>query len=514
MSTTPPSAFRRVLPYLGFFAILLLFSVIYYADTITLLPFGIHEWAQGDRMALALNFYDNGLNFFKPATQNLDSINGIVGVEFPIQSYLAGALGYVFGRGSISICFRIVDILIAWTGLFFLFRIVYDRTKDFILSIVAPLLIFCSPIYVVYSGNFMPDPAAVSVVFISFYFFLQYADTHRFRKLVVSMLLLTLAVLIKASTATYWLGVLGFGFYVELLVRKNRRHALMLAGVAALSIGVVLLQMLYINYLNTTYHSTLFLSKIRPFTDLDDVHEYIGFPFKNTWMKEYFLLAQYPIIALILAIGINILKKTAALKHYLWPVAIFLPGAIVMFCLFGHQLKVHDYYILAIFFPLVAYMLVVSMIAIHKRFGLFSLKEVRIGFFTALVFIFFFADHQVYNRLHCILDYDENYSSIWLRDGASVADSVGIPRNERILIAGDSPPNLGLVYFDRKGYTLPPESFKEHIGYATQFMNKINVRYLIIRDTTFTKAILKERDALTPYEVLRVTRGKAILKLK
>ena len=272
---------------------------------------------QGDRLSLAINFYDNGLDFFKPATHSLLSVNGIVGVETPVQAYIAGALGYIFGRENISICFRVEDILLACAGLYFLFRIVHDRTGDFVLSIIPSLLIFSSPVFVYYSGNYMPDAASVSIVLIAFYFFLRYVDTGKLRQFVISALIVTLAVLIKASNVHYWMGIVCYGLYAEFILRKNRRHGLLVLGLAAIAALAVFSEFRYISYLNSRYGSSLFFSATMPFRSWEDFQSYIGYPFANILMQEYFLLAEYPVMALILSTGIYIMLRVKSGKRYL-----------------------------------------------------------------------------------------------------------------------------------------------------------------------------------------------------
>src|ERR1044072_7597338 len=174
---------RKLWPHLAVLLILLVCCNNYYGDIVDKLPFGIHEWAQGDRLALAINFYDNGMDFLHPATQNLSSDNGIVGVEFPIQAYLAAGIAHLFGRSSISLIFRLLDILISVVGLYFLFRAAFNATRDFLFSLFVPVFIFCCPVYIFYAGNYLPDPAAASVSFIALYCLLEAIRAGRFRML-------------------------------------------------------------------------------------------------------------------------------------------------------------------------------------------------------------------------------------------------------------------------------------------------------------------------------------------
>ncbi len=231
----------------------------YYGDIINKLPFGIHEWAQADRYALAINFYDNGLDFFHPATQNLGSVRGIVGVEFPIQAYLAALIAHITGRGSISLVFRLLDILIAATGLYFLFRAVYNATRDFIFSITAPLFVFCSPVFIFYAGNYLPDPAAAAITFIAFYYLLEAMRLNKQGTLMTAIAFATLATLIKTSAGIYLGGIIFYGLYDALISRKNRRSACYILAAACISALLIVANMANIHHLNQKYQSSLFL---------------------------------------------------------------------------------------------------------------------------------------------------------------------------------------------------------------------------------------------------------------
>src|SRR4051812_10252475 len=98
-------AVKSKLPYALSLLILLVMCGVYYGYMLDKLPMGVHEWAQADRLAIAYRFFDDGMNFFRPATFNMEPSDGVVGVEFPIQAYLAASFGHLFGRGSISSCF-------------------------------------------------------------------------------------------------------------------------------------------------------------------------------------------------------------------------------------------------------------------------------------------------------------------------------------------------------------------------------------------------------------------------
>src|SRR5690606_15954491 len=200
-----------------------------YHDNVHMKPRGIHAWAQADRLALAIGFYDNGMNFFKPRTYNQNSIDGITGVEFPLPAYLAALAGKIFGRDHISMLFRLISIIIGCTGLLFLFMAGYKRTKDFIYSMFTPLFVFCSPMFIYYTCSYLPDANAVGLLFVAFYYILDYLEHQSSRALLLSLFFLTLATLIKTSTGLYLLAFLGISAVQRLRQPKmfSRKHDLL-----------------------------------------------------------------------------------------------------------------------------------------------------------------------------------------------------------------------------------------------------------------------------------------------
>ncbi len=502
----------RLLPHAVVLILLCFFASTYYSEFIHDLPFGLHSWAQADRLALAYGFYDNGLDFFHPATNSLNSVKGIVGVEFPLQAYVAAALAKIFGRDQICAIFRLEDIILAITGLYLLFCAAYAITRDLVVSMFAPLFIFCSPVFVFYSSSFIPDPAAASLLFIAFYFLISHHRTGRFASLLTSIAIATLAVLIKSSTIPYLAGILFYGAFLAFFKTKKYKEGMwiILAGVCAALLMMGNLH--HINQLNKTYNSTLFLSSVRPFDDWAELQHFLENEFKNGWMHEYFLLAQYPLYIMLLAFGWSVLLHKSTHRKLLLPIPVFLIGAISLFLLFGKQFPVHDYYFIALFLPFTTYGLVVAMVAIRSCFSDDSVRYFRVGLIAGLVMTFCLADFQIHQRMKGEQGYYEPRFPFWLHDGASLLDSLHVPASERIVIADESAPNLGLVYFDRKGYNLPPENWDRSFRAARDFMDPLGVKMMVMKDEVYHDMLHHDSTAKEQFSLLCEKEGKVVLR--
>lgn len=436
-----------------------------------LLPQGTHSWAQADRYSLAVNFYDRGMNLFLPRTHNLYATDGIVGVEFPIQSYVAAALAKVFGRQYLSLLFRLTDVIIACTGLVFLFMSCFRITRNFLFSIVPPLFIFCSPVFIFYTCNYLPDTASASVVFIAIYFILRYQDNSRVRDMIIAIGLLTLAGLIKTSAVLYLVAFAG-SVLLQKIYRRNRdwKHTAAFTLACTVSASMLAGYFLYNQHLNAKYEGWIFLAQAMPFSGWNEVQDFINNSFKPRWMPEYLVLPQYLVLAVIVTTALPLLWRSLAGKKKLVFTCISLAGSLSVAWLMGKQLFEHDYYIIVIFLPLIAYWLVVSIAALHQ--GLESSRArltTGLALLTASTIVFFFADHQVHQRL-------KRHDGIpWAEKGYALFEQLHIPKNDPILVLNEGAPNLALVYFDRRGYNLAPGNWA-NMGQVRAIMAGMRVR--------------------------------------
>lgn len=464
----------------GFTVILLFFCYTYYPGMLHMKPRGIHDWAQADRLSLAMRFYDDGMNFFKPATHNVYSTNGITGVEFPLQAYMAAIAGKVIGRGHISTCFRLIDTIISCIGLLFLFMAGYKRTKDFVWSAITPLFVFCSPMFIYYTCNYVPDSASVAILFIAFYFVLDYFSERRTNDLLAAIAFMTLATLIKTSEGLYLVGFIGLVALQRMshpvAYKRAGHYVFVFASLLAMSLPVAYYS--YNQYLNETYHSTVFLAKANPFKSYKDFEYYINVHYKLVWMREYLELPQYLIAGVVLVAGLPFFKDTKSGRSSMWLSLIFFAGVLCMGYLMGGQLIYHDYYVLSIFLPFLVFVLLVAVIGICHRAALGSgTAALRRGWIAAILIMFFFADFHQHQRLKP--DYYPFGPGIpWAYDGNKLMDELNIPKNERIVVLNADAPNISLVHLDRKGYNIPTAMSKD-MRHVVKLMKQLNVHTLV-----------------------------------
>lgn len=459
--------------------------VAYYLPSLGWLPRGIHEWAQADRLALAIRYYDGGLHFFHPQTLNLGSVRGIVGVEFPLLPYLAALGAKVAGRAALVPLYRSLTIATAWLACYHLFRLVHDRTRQVVAALVPGIFLLASPVFAYYAGNFLPDPASVALVLVAAYYLLGYPGSRRFGQLAGAICLLTLATLLKLTSGIYLgaaLGTVLLWGYLQPVAFSLRQRGLLLLS-AGLSAGVVAASALYAQHLNETYHSFIFLASLKPlhsWADLDGVYWRVH----DVWAREYFTYFQY--VLLILSAVVILLSLPRILRaDWLWAtqLGLGLLGGALFLRLMGAQFIDHDYYALASFWPLLVLAVALATTQVAQRLAR-APRWVAPGLFGAVGLVLLVTGLQHFRARmgEPYRGFSTYYSYRWMQGGAARLAAAGVPPSATLLVLGEDAPNLSLVYFDRRGLTWNPDS--AHLPPTRELAQKMTdagLGYLVLR---------------------------------
>jgi len=504
------------LHFSAFAIIILACCFFYYPPLIASYPYGIHSWAQADRLSLAFGFYDHNMNFFLPRTYCLLPKDGITGVEFPIQSYIAAILGKIFGRGAISISFRLLDILISITGMWFLFLIVFKRTGNFIFSILPSVFIFCSPVFIYYTCNYLPDTAGISIVFIGFYYLLNYIDDKKNSSAIKAIIFLVLGTLIKTSCVIYLLSfvcfVFGYKFFTEEKIRL--RSFLQISAVTIAGLVVIYAYFKYNNYLNTKYNSYVFLAEAKPFENMGQLQFYLGTQLTSDLGREYFVLPEYILFALIAVFGFIFIRRYAAGKKQILLSVIFFNFSIMMGYLMGVQLIGHEYYAIAIFFPSILFLLIISIISVYKYLSIYPrfLKPVQLILVLCMVTMFVYAHKHTYERLKPEYPDFNPIGKLWMEKDRNILDSLSIPKNENILVLNEVPTNTALLYFDRMGICMHDTWWNKDINAVVNTMKEKNLGILIVKRPIRDTLQKENPQVFSKFEQLAVTDSTTVYR--
>ena len=462
-------------------------GAVFYSPYLTALPTSIHTWAQSDRLSLALNFYDYGFHFLTPRTSALVSIGGVVGVEFPLQAYLAALGGWVFGRASIVPIFRLLDVAMVLLGFYYMFRLVYERTGHFVAGLVPGAFLLASPFFAFYAGSFLPDPFSLSLSFIGYYYWLRFFEDRHFGDLRVAVLVLAVAGLVKTTTAMHFGALMGITMLwvflqPELLLPKERRQLLLLAGIG---VGAIVAFFLHNQALNAKYQSWLFKSSSNPVQTPEEWHDILYYVRLN-WMAEYATNTQYRTLAVCGVLFVVFLRTN--LRRYLPLTLMLAASAFITYAfvqIMGAGLGGHDYHMICAIGPPALLLLLLALLNLGRYAG-------RIRYATSLglgILVFFLVanGYKRYNR-RMSDDYPpfSPFTHIWMRGGAAELTQAKVPAGANVLVFNESAFNVPLVYFDRRGQVWQPSKVAE--VQVDDFLNRMatdSLDYLIMAPNVY-----------------------------
>jgi hypothetical protein len=177
--------------------LLLLFMTVFvlkHHRAMELPPVSHHVWRQTFTASVAVNFYEESMNIFKPRVNHRKDTDGITGMQFPLYEWVSAALFHVFGKDE-SVFRWLSIILFLWTVYFF-----FDWLSDWLgvfPAFAGSMILLWSPELYYHSVNPLPDIMALFFAILSCRAYFHYYNTQRYALLPISFALLCLAGLIK-----------------------------------------------------------------------------------------------------------------------------------------------------------------------------------------------------------------------------------------------------------------------------------------------------------------------------
>ena len=156
------------------------------------------SWRQSDVAAIARNYLENGFHFSRPQIDWAGNERGFVGTEFPVLPFVAAV--FYKSAGVQEWIGRIQGVLFFVAALPFFFGLV-RRIFGEVVALWASFFYAFAPLSIVASRAFMPDVPSLSLAIAGIYFFLRWIEEEKFRWLVTSAVLVSVALLIKLPTA-------------------------------------------------------------------------------------------------------------------------------------------------------------------------------------------------------------------------------------------------------------------------------------------------------------------------
>lgn len=468
-----------------FLFLLLIFSWSYnYHNILFKPPQSIHQWRQCDCLSITMNYYQDDNPFFEPAMHYLGRDNtGKTASDFPLIYYSVAKLWKVFGYK--EFIYRLIVLLLFFSGLFALFKILEYRIKDSFIAITCALLLFTSPTLVFYANNFLMDVPALSLAIIGLYFFLRFEETSENKHFYFFAFFFILAGLLKISALLSFIAIVGL-YCLELfnlkpgpekkVFQKPFRQFLVLLSVVI----IPLIWYLYAHYYNSKYNSGIFLIGILPIWELNKAEIKIVLEAIMEHIKwDYFRKETQIVFLLMFAFTLTFYKKIN--KTILVLLALCSIGFLSFIILFFQALEAHDYYTtnLFIIIPIIS---LGFFLLLKQEFN----KTYKSLVFRIIILVFLiFNANFARQRISALYSEDGWQNRNYIEHTNSFVDispylqSIGITKDDLVLSLSDNSINISLYLMNQKGWT----NFGINAD-STKIKEKINdgARYLFIYD--------------------------------
>ena len=324
-----------------FWPLLLGLNFVLHAPAFRLPPTGIHTWRQCNTMAVARNFYEEGMNILRPRVDRRNDSDGVTGMQFPSFEWVAAGGYHLFGfHESIP---RLLNWLIYMAGVVAFYYLVRGISGRAGLAAVGAWCLAWSPELFFHGVNALPDVLALTASLAGLYWFGRWRETRRVGVLALSLLAITLAGLTKLQFL-----IVGFPIAVfvlrDLLARQlPARDLARLLAYAVVAVAVPLAWYAYALRLIEATGLADFGLVVRPADDLATAWATFE---RNLRVDLPETLVGYGTLGL-LAVGLWRLLRHAPTRHP-W----FLPGLAWGLALAAyyfaelHQMKYHGYYLI------------------------------------------------------------------------------------------------------------------------------------------------------------------------
>ena len=511
-----------------FILLFLCFASFYYDSVLDKGPLNIHLWRQTDCLSITRN-YSEGASFFKPETNLLRADNytsSLSVAEFPILYYIVGIIWKLFGESYLS--YRLFYLLILFAGLFSFYKALRILLNNNFWATTISLLLFTSPVYVVYGISFLTDVPAFSFILIALYFFLQYYRKKKYKLFFFSITFFALAGLIKISSLTAFIFLFFIltleSFSVKSLGEKKLFNCNKYEWIGFFSVILIVFSWYYyVDYFNTLHGFKYSAGSIFPIWHVgkDTMPELL----KNILTFTSCIFFSSSILFALLFIGIlNLfLWKKIPLIAYLSSIIIAI-GCIIYFILWREILGVHDYYF-TVFLILYIGILIPFIWFIKNNYpDIFQGNILKIFIICFLTFNFLYClsivklktlaeegqfilvrNHEFVERMEWI---NWDVSTNWKRFESMRPYNrhIGIKKEDKIISLPDMSFNTSLFLLNQKGWTNLSNNRSEDIDNLIQK----GAKYLFISD----EKLLKE-EFLSPFlsEKIGSYKGIEIYKL-
>lgn len=442
-----------------FVLLVLILSLIFeYHETTLLLPQGCHDWRTTDCASFAMMYYEHGMHFFEPKVFNVLMGGGHAAGEFPGLYYLVACMYKLFGPH--EVIFRVFFLLLFYAGLIALFKIVKRLTGDLLLSFIIPLLLFCSPLIMVFGNNFLCDIPSLSMALIGWSFVFKYRDTTREKHFWLGMIFFAFGALLKLNSAISMMALAGM-FFLELagwvqLGKEGKMFRNPVSNIAGFLMVVIIVSSWYLWAIDYNgEHSTSFLgTQSWPGWPIWETSDNDFLRTQNHFFEHANYLYSYITCIVLGFLLFYSLTNGKQLDPLMYGVLILTMLGIIMFvCMFYVGVGDNIYYIINLMiFPV--FILITSAIIFKKKFpGIYHSGLFKILLCGFLVFNVTYAKGKLKVFYHGGKYHWKSNPGFYEPGFRPFVDSIGVKKTDKIISFPDITPDVTLYLISRPGWS-------------------------------------------------------------
>ncbi|TKG91139.1 hypothetical protein EYV94_22300 [Puteibacter caeruleilacunae] len=460
---------------ISFVVIMLFVGAVYkYHKTTKYPPQGMHAWRQADSASFALNYYTNGMDFWQPELLNLRSDDRQTGYsvsEAPLLYYGVAILYKIFGYH--DFWFRLTNLIIAFLGMFYLFRFAYDVTKDYLWAVLIGIMPFMSTIYSYYANNFITDITAFNFMLIAAYHAYRFLQKERRRSLIYFGVMVCLAGLMKITSLVAVIALCCTCVLVIPFLKAKRKDWLSLFGTIFVALFINFLWYKHAFSYNEKHSSIYFANNIYPawnFTWLQ-----IKTMLTNIWNargKDYFSIYLWYFLGVALIFVLFNLRKIK--REVLIYLGILFVGVLSYVAMWIFKMKEHDYYFAPVL-PLFVGLLLLFVVILKKRYSS-KVSTIVAGIFMLVCLI---SIGKVRSRID--YKYTPLKELLVYQEMEPILRQHGIHRTDAVVSLSDPTNAMTLYLMNQRGWTrldghTSPAKIWKRIGDGAKYLLVSNPR--------------------------------------
>lgn len=452
-------------------------SFFLFSDSMSEYPSYVHAWTQIDRLALAMNFQENGFDFFHPATYNLLTKDGVTQVDFPIHDYLIAVFSSLF-NSDLVFTFRFYNLIYSLIGLFFFFRLALLITKSDRRAVWATTFLFSLPVLVYYQNGFLPSVPSFANFLIGLYALMHYHQSQKHKHFYWAVLFMTLAALSRSPFFIFL-----FALLIQRIVLYYRAKSIRWKELIPLFLGIAFFIAYFCyNQSLAAQYGTMFLTELLYVNSPESFVSIVTTAvdrFGKEIMSPFHAILLLGLLVTVIAQIKDKQKfdpKWTALSLYF---IISLFGILLYFLLMGKQFADHDYYYIDAFYPLLVMVLLLglSKLEIPKKW------YTSVGVLCGIFFFYFFSHANSIQEKRYTPPYDDriDYTYHVYQRAKQDLKSWGIEKSDTLLVLDAVSTNMPFTIWKNRGYTLLNSGEKT----VKAALDTLKYEYVVLLDSNF-----------------------------